>query len=107
GEANPIRTLGYYSKPSHEGYQNTIELPKGAKIHLDLGLSHHSFPLTVIPPGRTAKLQKDILTFQQCQDESLCNEWNHFKDLLRKDPQHGLDLWLQVQIFYDNFDYTT
>ncbi|GJT55980.1 MAK10-like protein [Tanacetum coccineum] len=24
---NPIRTLVYYSRPSHEGYQNTIELP--------------------------------------------------------------------------------
>ncbi|GKE19010.1 MAK10-like protein [Tanacetum coccineum] len=27
GDANPIRTLGDYSKPSHEGYINTIELP--------------------------------------------------------------------------------
>ncbi|GJY81280.1 zinc finger, CCHC-type containing protein [Tanacetum coccineum] len=29
GDANPIRTLGDYSKPSHEGYRNTIELPVG------------------------------------------------------------------------------
>ncbi|GJS20442.1 MAK10-like protein [Tanacetum coccineum] len=28
-EANPIRTLGDYSKPSHEGYKNTIDLLKG------------------------------------------------------------------------------
>ncbi|GKC03518.1 MAK10-like protein [Tanacetum coccineum] len=28
GDANPIRTLGDYSKPSHEGYRNTIELPE-------------------------------------------------------------------------------
>ncbi|GKC17844.1 hypothetical protein Tco_1014626 [Tanacetum coccineum] len=27
GDKNPIRNLGDYSKPSHEGYQNTIELP--------------------------------------------------------------------------------
>ncbi|GKD43888.1 hypothetical protein Tco_1268533 [Tanacetum coccineum] len=27
GDANPICTLGDYSKPSHEGYKNTIELP--------------------------------------------------------------------------------
>nr|GEV97820.1 MAK10-like protein [Tanacetum cinerariifolium] len=26
-DENPIRTLGNYSKPSHEGYRNTIELP--------------------------------------------------------------------------------
>ncbi|GKB73922.1 hypothetical protein Tco_0935334 [Tanacetum coccineum] len=27
GDENPIRTLGDYSKPSHDGYKNTIELP--------------------------------------------------------------------------------
>ncbi|GJW21973.1 hypothetical protein Tco_0032595, partial [Tanacetum coccineum] len=27
GDANPIRTLRDYSKPSHEGYKNTIKLP--------------------------------------------------------------------------------
>ncbi|GJR30151.1 putative reverse transcriptase domain-containing protein [Tanacetum coccineum] len=29
---NPIRTLGDYSKPSYEGYQNTIELPDGNNV---------------------------------------------------------------------------
>ncbi|GJW03112.1 hypothetical protein Tco_1561968 [Tanacetum coccineum] len=29
GDKNPIRTLGDYSKPSHEGYRNTIKLPVG------------------------------------------------------------------------------
>nr|GEU30320.1 RNA-directed DNA polymerase, eukaryota, reverse transcriptase zinc-binding domain protein [Tanacetum cinerariifolium] len=29
GDANPIHTLRDYSRPSHEGYSNTIELPKG------------------------------------------------------------------------------
>ncbi|GJX94968.1 hypothetical protein Tco_0349554 [Tanacetum coccineum] len=29
GDENPIRTLGDYSKPSYEGYMNTIELPVG------------------------------------------------------------------------------
>ncbi|GJV19540.1 zinc finger, CCHC-type containing protein, partial [Tanacetum coccineum] len=28
-DENPIRTLGVYCKPSHEGYRNTIELPVG------------------------------------------------------------------------------
>ncbi|GJR38978.1 zinc finger, CCHC-type containing protein [Tanacetum coccineum] len=28
-DANPIRTLRDYSKPSHEDYKNTIELPVG------------------------------------------------------------------------------
>ncbi|GJT46713.1 zinc finger, CCHC-type containing protein [Tanacetum coccineum] len=29
GDENPIRTHGDYSKPSNEGYKNTIELPVG------------------------------------------------------------------------------
>ncbi|GJT54895.1 hypothetical protein Tco_0989949 [Tanacetum coccineum] len=29
GDENPIHTLGDYSKPSHQGYRNTIELPVG------------------------------------------------------------------------------
>ncbi|GJS36347.1 MAK10-like protein [Tanacetum coccineum] len=32
GDENPIRTLGDYSKPSHEGYRNTIELPVGKNV---------------------------------------------------------------------------
>ncbi|GKE32693.1 hypothetical protein Tco_1452015 [Tanacetum coccineum] len=36
GDENPIRTLGDYSKPSHEGYRNTIELPVGNNMLHDL-----------------------------------------------------------------------
>ncbi|GJU23167.1 MAK10-like protein [Tanacetum coccineum] len=32
GDENLIRTLGDYSKPSHEGYNNTIELPAGNNV---------------------------------------------------------------------------
>ncbi|GKD38691.1 hypothetical protein Tco_1258898, partial [Tanacetum coccineum] len=32
GDENPIRTLGDYSKPSHKGYRNTIELPTGNNV---------------------------------------------------------------------------
>nr|GEW70117.1 MAK10-like protein [Tanacetum cinerariifolium] len=31
-DENPIRTLGDYSKPSHEGYRNTIEIPVGNNV---------------------------------------------------------------------------
>ncbi|GKA02033.1 MAK10-like protein [Tanacetum coccineum] len=50
GDENPIRTLGDYSIPSHEGYRNTIELPDGNNV----------VPLT-------SKLRNDILMFQQHQ----------------------------------------
>nr|GEX39887.1 zinc finger, CCHC-type [Tanacetum cinerariifolium] len=32
GEENHIRTLGDYSRPSHEGCRNTIELPEGNNV---------------------------------------------------------------------------
>ncbi|GJR02485.1 hypothetical protein Tco_0525469 [Tanacetum coccineum] len=31
-DENPICTLGDYSKPSYEGYRNTIELPVGNNV---------------------------------------------------------------------------
>ncbi|GJY47335.1 hypothetical protein Tco_0436398 [Tanacetum coccineum] len=34
GDENPIRTLGDYSRPSHEGYRNIIELPDGNNVVL-------------------------------------------------------------------------
>ncbi|GKD38559.1 zinc finger, CCHC-type containing protein [Tanacetum coccineum] len=181
GDTNPIRTLGDYSKPSHEGYMNTIELPirnnvvplrsdttrlvqnecvvqnecsfhrlrsedpnqhlKDFLKHVDIldldgenrerkclrlfqfslhdqarnwlerllagsittweDLTTH-FLAQFFPPGRTAKLHNDILMFQQYQGESLSKAWTRFKDLLQKVPHHGIDLWLQVQIFYDH-----
>ncbi|GJV32528.1 hypothetical protein Tco_1392928 [Tanacetum coccineum] len=45
--------------------------------------------------------------FQQHHEESLSKAWTHFKDLLQKVPHHGIDLWLQVQIFYDHVNPVT
>ncbi|GJS21458.1 MAK10-like protein [Tanacetum coccineum] len=59
------------------------------------------------PPGRTAKLRNDIIMFQKHQEESLSEAWTCFKDLILKVPHHGIDLWLQDQIFYDRFNTIT
>ncbi|GJW97274.1 MAK10-like protein [Tanacetum coccineum] len=143
GDENPIRTLGDYSKPSHEGYRNTIELPEGNNVvplrsdtirekrsvrlfqfslrdqasnwleRLPAGSISTWEDLTTrflaqfFPPGRTAKLRNDILMFQQHHGESLSEAWTRFKDLLQKVPHHGIDLWLQVQIFYDHVNPVT
>ncbi|GJT87241.1 zinc finger, CCHC-type containing protein [Tanacetum coccineum] len=179
GDENPIRTLGDYSKPSHEGYRNTIELPVGNNVVplrsdtirlVQNGCSFHElwsedpnqhlkdflklvdslnldvanrertrmrlfqfslldqasywlerlpagsistwedltthFLAQFFPPGRTAKLRNDIMMFQQHQGESRSEAWTHFKDSLQKVPHHGIDLWLQVQIFYDRIEHT-
>ncbi|GJX50689.1 reverse transcriptase domain-containing protein [Tanacetum coccineum] len=68
-------------RPSHEGYRNTIELPKGnnvvplrsdtiriRSIWEDLTTR---FLAQFFPPRRTAKPCNDILIFQQHQGESL------------------------------------
>ncbi|GKC80857.1 zinc finger, CCHC-type containing protein, partial [Tanacetum coccineum] len=59
------------------------------------------------PSRRTAKLCNDILMFQQHHGESLSEAWTRFKDLLQKVRPHGIDLWLQVQIFYDHVNPVT
>ncbi|GKB71507.1 hypothetical protein Tco_0932919 [Tanacetum coccineum] len=42
--------------------------------------------------------------FQQHQDESLYDSWTHFKNLIQRVPDHGLDLWSLTQFFYDHVD---
>ena len=45
--------------------------------------------------------------FQQHQGETLYEAWSRFKDLLHKVPHHGIELWLQIQIFYDGVNHQT
>ncbi|GJR71759.1 MAK10-like protein [Tanacetum coccineum] len=51
GDENPIRTLGDYSKPSHEGYRNTIELPAGNNVVRKLNLMLESLGLVPQSPN--------------------------------------------------------
>ncbi|GKA26304.1 MAK10-like protein [Tanacetum coccineum] len=155
GDKNPIRTLGNYSKPSHEGYRNTIELPEGNNV----------VPLGPLRPD-TIRLVQNVCFFHGIRSE---NPNQHLKDFLKlvdsldlnvenrqrtrlrlfqfslRDqasnwlerlpagsistwedlttrflaqffppgrtakllPHHGIDIWLQVQIFYDHVNPTT
>ncbi|GJR13708.1 zinc finger, CCHC-type containing protein [Tanacetum coccineum] len=150
GDENPIRTLGDYSRPSHVGYRNTIELPEGNNMDflklvdsLDLDGENRErtrlrlfqfslrdqasnwlerlpagsistwedlttrFLAQFFPSGRTAKLRNNILMFQQHLREYLSEAWTRFKDLLQKVPHHSIDLWLQIQIFYNHVNPVT
>ncbi|GJZ33810.1 hypothetical protein Tco_0579246 [Tanacetum coccineum] len=133
---NPPRTLGDYSRPSHEGYRNTIELPDGNNVVtlrsdtirlVQNGCSFHGLrfedpnqhlkdflrivdllDLNVENRERTTtKVRNDILMFQQHQGESLSEAWTRFNGLLQKVPHHGIYLWLQVQIFYGHVNPAT
>ncbi|GJS19254.1 hypothetical protein Tco_0447886 [Tanacetum coccineum] len=66
GDVNPIRTLGDYSRPSHEGYRNTIKLPKGNNV----------VPLR----SDTIRLVQNGCSFHELRSE---DPIQHLKDLLR------------------------
>jgi len=52
------------------------------------------------PPRNMASLKNQITSFAQQEYESLCEEWEQFKDPLRLCPHHGLQKWMVVHTFY-------
>ncbi|GJU77888.1 hypothetical protein Tco_1274958 [Tanacetum coccineum] len=48
--------------------------------------------------------RNQLLVFQQHQDESLYDSWTHFKDIIRKVPNHGLSIWTLIEIFLKQLD---
>ncbi|GJZ73927.1 reverse transcriptase domain-containing protein [Tanacetum coccineum] len=53
------------------------------------------------PPSKTTNLWNEIMNFQQRFDESFCEAWDHFKDLLRASPHHGFTEFHQLDTFYN------
>nr|GEX83545.1 MAK10-like protein [Tanacetum cinerariifolium] len=99
GDENHIHTLGDYSKPRHEGYKNTIKLP----------VENNVVPFR----SDTIRLVQNGCSFHGLRSE---DPNQHLKDFLKlvdsldideKVPHHGIDLWLQVQIFYDHVNLVT
>ncbi|GJX99879.1 anticodon-binding aminoacyl-tRNA synthetase, class 1a [Tanacetum coccineum] len=72
GDENPIRTLGDYSKPSHEGYRNTIELPI---LYLKHGLVSRTYSKkSLIMASTFGSKSKSFMTMSiPSQDEPLTN----------------------------------
>ncbi|GKA25248.1 hypothetical protein Tco_0711357 [Tanacetum coccineum] len=75
GDANPVRTLGDYSRPSHEGYRNTIELPEGNNV----------VPLR----SDTIRLVQNGCSFHGLRSE---DPNQHLKDLLKLVDSLNLDV---------------
>ncbi|GKB32852.1 hypothetical protein Tco_0872253 [Tanacetum coccineum] len=46
-----------------------------------------------------------ITTWEDLTTQSLSEAWTRFKDLLQKVHHHGIDRWLQIQIFYDHVSF--
>ncbi|GKD12443.1 hypothetical protein Tco_1196850, partial [Tanacetum coccineum] len=74
GDENPIRTLRDYSKPSHEGYRNTIELLIGKNV----------VPLR----SDTIRLVQNGCSFHKIRSE---NPNQHLKDFLKLVDSLDLD----------------
>nr|GEZ19839.1 reverse transcriptase domain-containing protein [Tanacetum cinerariifolium] len=53
------------------------------------------------PPSKTTNLRNEIMRFQQRFDESFCEAWDHFNDLLRACPHHGFSELHQLDTFYN------
>ncbi|GKA32451.1 hypothetical protein Tco_0718818 [Tanacetum coccineum] len=116
GDENPIRTLVNYSRPSHEGYRNIIELLNRNNVvplrsnTIQLGKDAPAF-ISIFPCDQARNWLKhlsagSISTWEDLTTrESLSEAWTRFKDLLQKVHHHGNDLWLQIQIFYDHVSF--
>ncbi|XP_027060802.2 uncharacterized protein [Coffea arabica] len=59
------------------------------------------------PPGKTAKFRMDTTSFCQQEAETLYEVWEHYRELQRKCPHHGLPDWLIIQTFYNGLTYPT
>ena len=51
-------------------------------------------------PALTSERRREIIVFQQGEDESLYVAWERFKQLLRRCPMHGIDLKTHMDIIY-------
>ncbi|GJZ43723.1 reverse transcriptase domain-containing protein [Tanacetum coccineum] len=51
--------------------------------------------------SKTTNLRNEITNFQQRFDESFCEAWDRFKDLLRACPHHGFTELNQLDTFYN------
>ena len=52
------------------------------------------------PPSLTSERRREIIVFQQGEDESLYIAWERFKRLLKRCPMHGIDLKTKMDIVY-------
>ena len=59
------------------------------------------------PPSLTSERRREIILFQQGEDESLYIAWERFKRLLKRCPMHGIDLKTQMDIVYHAFNDTS
>ncbi|KAH9744107.1 hypothetical protein KPL70_003546 [Citrus sinensis] len=65
------------------------------------------FLMKYFPPTKNAKLQNEITSFHQIEDESLYEAWERFKELLRRCPHHDIPCCIQLETFYNGLNPST
>ena len=63
-----------------------------------------SIPRQIFPPSLTAERRREIIVFQQGEDESLYIAWERYERLLKRCPMHGIDLKTQMDIIYHSLN---
>ena len=66
-----------------------------------------AFLSSFFPPSLTTKRRREIIVFQQGEDERLCTAWERYKRLLKRCPMHGIDLKTQMDIVYHSLNDTS
>ena len=66
-----------------------------------------SIPTQIFPPSLTTERRREIIVFQQGEDESLYTAWERYKRLLKRCPMHGIDLKTQMDIVYHSLNDTS
>ncbi|KAG9444864.1 hypothetical protein H6P81_016204 [Aristolochia fimbriata] len=59
------------------------------------------------PPAKTMKLRNEILQFLQEPEEHLSEAWERFNGLLKRCPNHKIELWSQIETFYNGLNINT
>ncbi|KAG9458839.1 hypothetical protein H6P81_003347 [Aristolochia fimbriata] len=59
------------------------------------------------PSAKTIKLRNEIFQFLQELEEHLSEAWERFNGLLKKCPNHKIELWSQIEIFYNGLNINT
>ena len=66
-----------------------------------------AFLAKYFPPSKTAKVVKELTSFQQFENESLSEAWERFTELQRSCPHHGLPKDVLIRTFYNGVTSST
>ena len=66
-----------------------------------------SIPRQIFSPILITERRREIIVFQQGEDEILYTTWERYKRLMKRWPMHGIDLKTQMDIVYHSLNDTS